>query len=95
MMQWLKKQLAVLVYQAKRDSNPQLYAAVLLDNLPDGLSEDLIREHFGDPTAVQKLAFVNPEVSSYTEWFEEFRVAVIEQLDAEDEPDVGSEGADD
>lgn len=84
-LEWLKRQLAALLHQAKRDSAPELYAAVMLDNLPDFITDDELLRRFNDSSAISQLAMLAPEVLKYAEWFEQFRFAVIEQLSANDE----------
>lgn len=98
-LEWLKAQLKGLVHQAKRDSDPELYAAVLLDNLPDDISDEEIATHFSDASAVTKLSLVNSDVGKYKDWFERFRIAVLEQMtddgeDGEDSEDGEGEGED-
>lgn len=88
-IQWLTAQVRSLVYQASRDSDPELYAAVLIDNLPDFISEDEIRSRFSDPNAIAMLEQFNPAVGNFAPWFEKFRVAVLEMLTDDDEPPGG------
>lgn len=83
-LQWLKLQVNALLVQAKRDSDPALYAAVFLDNLPDFVSEEEIEERFKGADALTQLALVNSQVSQHSQWFDQFRLAVLEQLSETD-----------
>lgn len=84
-LDWMRKQLNVLVHHASRQKDPELYAEVLLDNLPPFLTPAEIMEHVGSPDAVAKLAQLDGRVAQYAEWFEEFRAAIVEFLQPEDE----------
>ena len=83
MLNWIRAQVKTLAYQAGRKSDPELYAAVFLDNLPDGISEDDIYSQFSLPNALDTLAMINPAVNDFREWFEDFRKAVVEMLSPE------------
>lgn len=78
---WLKAQTANLVRQAARDKDPELYAEVMLDNLPPFISAQEIRERLGAADAVQQLAALNSDVLRFSEWFEDFRTEVVRMLD--------------
>lgn len=58
---WLK----FLVEHAQKDSDPSLYADILIDNLPEAyLPQFLV------PGIFEQLKTVAPEISPYKEWFE-------------------------
>src|SRR6185369_14667679 len=86
-LNWIRAQLNVLVHHAARDKSPELYAEVLLDNLPPFISPEEITEHIGAPDAIAKLAQLDARVNQHLAWFEGFRAAINELLSAEDEPD--------
>lgn len=96
LLQWLNKQVQHLLVQAARQKDPELYAEVFLDNLPEGLNEPMILAQLNSPTAIDRLAQLNAGVLQYREWFEEFRVAAVKMLeggdDSEDGEDDGAEG---
>lgn len=100
-LNWLRHQTRVLVYQAARDSDPALYAALMLDNLPAFVTEEEIFERISAPDALVQLATLDSRVSSFAPWFERFRAAVLEQFSEEgeegeiDTPGAGMDGADD
>jgi hypothetical protein len=84
-LNWIRAQLNVLVHHAARDKSPELYAEVLLDNLPPFITPEEITEHIGAPDALAKLAQIDARVNQHLAWFEEFRQAINELLSAEDE----------
>jgi hypothetical protein len=84
---WIRKQLAALVHHAARDKSPELYAEVMLDNLPPFITSAEIMEHIGAPDAIAKLAQLDERVNQYLPWFEEFRVAISEFLSPDDDAD--------
>jgi hypothetical protein len=92
---WLRIVTADLVARASRSKDPELYAEVLLDNLPPFITEQEIFERMSEPDAIDKLAMLNPHVKQYKEWFEHFRKAVIDSFDEDEEapPEVDSPDA--
>jgi hypothetical protein len=81
---WLKAQVGHLVVQAARGKSPELYAEVLLDNLPPFITPGEILERLKVDDALTQLAQIDERVTQYAEWFEEFRDAVLEFLEPED-----------
>lgn len=90
-LNWLKNQLAILLVQASRGKDPELYAEVMLDNLPPFLTEDEILQRMSDDNAVANLAMLEPRVKDHLEWFEAFREACISLL-SEEEGEPGPQG---
>lgn len=86
---WIKQQTQLLVYQAARGKDPQLYADLFLDNLPQGVSLETIHEQMSAPDALEKLAQVNPAVRQHPEWMERFRQAVLDGIGEDDEDVLG------
>lgn len=82
-LNWLKKQTDALVFQASRQKSPQLYAEVFLDNLPNFLAVNEVHARFKEPGAIAQLSQLNPNVSTFSEWFEIFRQSVIELIESE------------
>ena len=95
-LNWLRQQTVMLCAQAARQKNPELYAELLLDNLPDFVDPKDLLSRVSDPGAVAQLAQVNADVAKYPAWFEEFRKALVELLNEylSPEPD-GSDGSGD
>lgn len=83
-LQWLRAQIAGLVNQAARGKDPELYAEVLIDNLPGFFTADEIMAKLQEPNAVEQLAMLDGRVRQHAEWFEHFRQAAIELLTPED-----------
>ncbi len=90
-LNWLRQQTVVLCAQAARQKNPELYAELLLDNLPDFINPQDLLARVSDPGAVAQLAQVNADVAKYPAWFEEFRKSLVELLNEylSPEPDPG------
>lgn len=79
--EWIRKQTLFLVHQAKRKKDPGLYAELFLDNLPDFVPVADVLTQMRDPDIVAKLSFLVPDVAGFSEWFEEFRLEVVEQIE--------------
>jgi hypothetical protein len=91
-LQWMKEVAQRMVVRARQDKDTELYAELFLDNLPDFITEEEVRERFSDPAAVAMLAQLEPEVASYPVWFESFRQAVLTLTEPDDEPDDTAPG---
>lgn len=87
-LQWLRAQLASLILQAARDKDPELYATVMLDNLPDFFTDEEILARLQAPDAVSQLSMLDPRVSQHAAWFEEFRKHCVTILTEEEEPEI-------
>lgn len=79
---WFRDNLAALIYQAGRNKDPGLYASVMLDNIPPGLDPALLKGFIERPDWWAQLTQFAPGVAPYPAWFEEFREAVLEILNA-------------
>lgn len=88
-LKWITAQLNILVNHAAREKNPELYAEVMLDNLPTFITLEDIAQHIGADDALDKLASIDSRVQQFRPWFEEFRKAVQAFLsdDGEEEGD--------
>lgn len=64
-MNFLKMQLAILVQRAKRNSDPALYAELILDTV----EPEAVAQFITAPDAIEKLAAINPEVANHQDWF--------------------------
>ena len=93
-LNWLRSITADLVRRAAREKDPELYAEVFLDNLPDFISLEEVAERFRDPNAVAMLAQLDPAVTAYAPWFESFRAAVNEMITQDDDELPGADGID-
>ena len=76
----LAQYLGMLVAKAAAESDPILYAEMVLDNLSD--------EHLGEllalqPTPVDAFVALVPQVEQYRPWFTELVKAVRDAMDAD------------
>lgn len=92
MIQWLTKQTQHLLVCAHRQKDPELYAEVFLDNLPPSLDETVILERLKAPDAVEQLAKLDRRVLAYRPWFEAFRAACVELIEAGPDEETDTEG---
>lgn len=77
---WLRAQVKTLLQKAEGDRDPALWADVFLDDLPEGITADLVEQQLTDPDAMQKLAMLDRRIVTYEDWFLEFRNAVLERI---------------
>jgi hypothetical protein len=91
-LNWLKQQVNILIHHAARNKNPELYAEVMLDNLPPFITEDEILQRMHEPDAVATLATLDGRVANHAAWFEAFRLAVIASIEDDGEDDGEGEG---
>jgi hypothetical protein len=77
---WLKEQCAGLAHQASLNKDPNLYADVVLDNLPD-VDPTMLRNMLGAPDWWATLCQFSPNVQPYPQWFAECREALVKGLD--------------
>lgn len=91
---WLGKvqpYFAQLVNLAKLDKDPELYADVVLDQLPDEFVAEL-EEAAKDPAFVQEVLSRVSEARMYRGWFEAFLTRLRAQLLDEDQPSANGNG---
>lgn len=89
-LMWIRQLTQTLIVHAIKDHSPDTYAEVVLDNLPPFITEQEILERLTPDNAVAQLAQLNPQVTEYAPWFEQFRVAVLDMLS--DEPEETEKG---
>lgn len=82
-----KKYLSQLCFKASQDADPELYADLVVDNVPAIVLENVLKH----PDPVMFLAAQCPEVATFRVWFEAMISAIRDRL-AEDAQD--DEGAD-
>lgn len=93
---WLKEQLAALTHQASLNKDPNLYADVVLDNLPE-VDPTMLRNMLAGDNWWATLVQFSPGVQPYPQWFAECREALLKGLDemiAPVQPQGGDGGAD-
>lgn len=96
---WLKAQLNTLCYQAAKHAadptkgDPELYADIVLDNLPVFITPQALYERLAAPDALAQMAQVDARVNNFLPWFTTFRQAVLDAFSPEDdgEGDAGNE----
>ena len=89
---WLRAVTADLVRRAIKGQDPEIYAQVLLDNLPSFITEQEIFERMSAPDAINQLAQLNPAVKAHAEWFDHFRKSVLDSFDDDEAPGAGEGG---
>lgn len=72
--------LPMLMFQAKKQSDPELYAEVMLDNCPPAFYE-AARTYLKGGTALEDLTALNADVAGYKAWFTALEAALLTQLD--------------
>jgi hypothetical protein len=77
---WLKEQLTALAHQASLNKDPNLYADVVLDNLPQ-VDPTMLRDMLAKPDWWSTLCQFSPNVQPYPQWFAECREALLKGLD--------------
>ena len=74
--QMAKVYISNLVQSAKAGSEAELYAEVIVDQLP----EPVIRENLLTPDAIDRAATLVPEVNNYRPWFKALQESLIKYL---------------
>lgn len=77
MVPWLKEQLNTLVQKAQRGSDPDLYAEVVLDSLPENIHGDVLLDFLKRPDWFNLMAQFDPRVRDHSRWFGELRASII------------------
>lgn len=80
LMQWLRGELDKLIIHAQKDHDPELYAEVLLDSIPDGVSIEMLLPYLGRSDWWQVLSSFHPNVAPYFGWFLKLRTVIIEMI---------------
>lgn len=83
MLPWLRATLETLIVQAARDRDPDLYAQVVVDNIPEGINVKDFKTFIARPDWWQQLAGFDQRVTPYQGWFKAFRDGVLEYLEDE------------
>ncbi len=69
-MQQLGKNLGLVLDQAKRNSSTDLWAEIIIDQIPDGQLDSFVGL-ISLPDVIDRMVRVNPEVELYRPWFKE------------------------
>jgi hypothetical protein len=89
---WLRGTLAQLIYQAAASKNPELYAEVVLDNLPRNLEPRDFHSLIASDDWWTWLRQFAPDVAPHEQWFAAFRAEVLSMLEDEKDSPPASEG---
>lgn len=77
---WLRATVDQLVLQAAKGGSPRLYAEVTLDNLPAGVTSELLLQFIGAEDWWSKLQGLDARVKPYEQWFVAYRSCVLRLL---------------
>lgn len=72
----IKGYINQLVKKASQDADPELYAAFILDNVP----EETVKQYLLRDDLMTFITSVNPQATQYVEWFEELKNNIKEIL---------------
>jgi hypothetical protein len=75
---WLRQTLEQLVVKAAANKNPQLYAEVMYDNVPEGIDPKSLVDFLKTDTWWAQLANFYPPATPYQGWFTQMRDALLE-----------------
>lgn len=81
----LKRQVDVLVMQAKAGATAEDVAEMVLNMTPEAKYGDLY-DFINRPTVVNEMAAVNPEVANHRDFFDKLRAAILTELGPEETP---------
>lgn len=84
----IKGYINQLVKKAAQDSDPELYAAFILDNVP----ETTIRQYILRDDLMEMITKINPQASQYSLWFAELKNNIIEILASEADENLTEPG---
>jgi hypothetical protein len=86
LLPWLRATLGNLVVCAARDRDPELYANVVFDNIPDGTDPKVLRDFIASDTWWAQLCAFDSRVSPYQGWFKAFRDNLLEVFEETSNP---------
>lgn len=81
LLPYLRKQMELLVIKAARNSDPGLYAELLLDNLPDGVNPKTLLAFIQRDDWWTVLQEFDARVEPYAGWFTNFRNDLIDAIE--------------
>lgn len=81
----IKQYIEQLLQRAKRNSDPELYAAFILDNVAGTIYENQLIKFLSNENLISELIKIDARVASYTSWFEELRDSLVNMLTDENE----------
>jgi hypothetical protein len=78
LMQLLASQLPQLVGRAANDSDPELYANLIIDNIPPEIDLSPLVAFLERPDWFGELQRIEPHIGPYRGWFDSLRAALLE-----------------
>lgn len=72
----VRQQLGYLVGRAKANSDPQLYAEWILDQMPEAMLEHVLQA----PDIIAELIQLNPEIANLRHWFDRLLVEIRQMV---------------
>jgi hypothetical protein len=85
---WLKGHIEKFLTPARRQSNPEIYAALLLEELPEDQDPALLLQFVERPDWFEGLKSLDSRVAQFPGWFQELRTHLIAYI-REEEPPAG------
>jgi hypothetical protein len=88
----MKKYIAMLCKKASEDANPELYAELILDNVP----YETVKSYLSRPNLADEMAKLDGNVNKFRPWFAELETVLrgmLQAAEAEDAPAAGLTGA--
>lgn len=97
LVNWLQRQVRFLIPKAAERKSAQLYAEVMLDNLPAGITGEMVLTALKQPGALDQLLNVLPtddrvNAQTHRAWFEELVREAIDFLEASLQPEGDGKG---
>jgi hypothetical protein len=89
LLPWLSAMLQQLIVRAGKNRDPELYAEVTLDNVPDGIDPKQLIPFLERVDWWQQLVGFAPAVMPYPSWFQEYRDALLTMLKEAPAPTPG------
>lgn len=80
----LRSQIDIWVVKAASDSDPELYADLLLDNLPPNVTRDMLRKFLERDDWWSMLQQFDARVAPYIGWFANLRMALLDEDSSDD-----------
>jgi hypothetical protein len=88
---WLKGEMQKFIPAAQKRRDPELYAALLLDELPDSEEPETLTQFIERPDWFDWLQKIEPNVTNYPQWFAQLRAHLLEYLKEGEDPRAGTQ----
>lgn len=80
LLPYMRQQLSFLVTKAAKNSDPGLYAELLLDNLPEGVPKGTVGQFLAREDWWSMLQQFDARVEPYQGWFSQLRESIMEEI---------------